>query len=180
MFLPSLLVFPVHMDVDVASLRLADANRHPPLRSPLRGMPLGFVTMTGGARIRYGKPGRKAGTDRRSTVGTTVTERIPEGRIGRGAYAQLPPGETFADRHERSRNERKGIAPRLFPTLEAGDDHPSYAHPSHCGKRAVLSNLSVVLKSSYRPSAAATAVRLSRDVICEAVIGWNVRTASSA
>ena len=47
-----------------------------------RGMPSGFATMTEGARIRYVKPGRKAGTDRRSTVGTTVTERIPEGRIG--------------------------------------------------------------------------------------------------
>jgi len=38
--------------------------------------------MTGGARLRYGEPGRKAGTDRRTTVGTSVAERIPEGRTG--------------------------------------------------------------------------------------------------
>ena len=50
---------------------------------PFRGMPLCFATMTEGARIRYVKPGRKAGTDRRNTVGTTVTERIPEGRTAR-------------------------------------------------------------------------------------------------
>ena len=82
-----------------------------------RGMPLGFATMTEGARIRYVKPGRKAGTDRRNTVGTTVPERIPEGRIGQSAYAQVPPGETLADRHERSRSERKGIPPR--PSLRS-------------------------------------------------------------
>jgi hypothetical protein len=46
----------------------------------LLGTPLRSATMPGGARIRYAEPGRKAGTDRRSTVETTVTERIPEGR----------------------------------------------------------------------------------------------------
>jgi hypothetical protein len=55
-------------------------SEHAQSPASLKGMPLRFATMTGGARIRDVEPGRKAGTDRRTTVGTTVTERIPEGR----------------------------------------------------------------------------------------------------
>src|SRR5262249_36610453 len=47
-----------------------------------KGHALRFATLAGGARIRYAEPGRKAGTDRRTTVDTTVSEGIPEGRRG--------------------------------------------------------------------------------------------------
>jgi hypothetical protein len=55
-----------------------------PLRglTPLQRDAFSSTNMTGGARIRPAEPGWKAGTDRRNTVGTTVTERIPEGRTG--------------------------------------------------------------------------------------------------
>ena len=53
-------------------------------------------------------PGRKAGTDRRNTVGTTVTERIPEGRA---FLAHVPPGQARKDRSGRYSERSRGHPP---------------------------------------------------------------------
>ncbi len=50
-------------------------------RPSSKGCLLVGTNTTEGARIRSGEPGRKAGTDRGHTVGTTVIEGIPEGRM---------------------------------------------------------------------------------------------------
>jgi hypothetical protein len=56
------------------------------------------------------RPGRKAGTDRRNTVGTTVTERIPEGRT---LPAHIPPGQVRKDRSGRCSERSRGHLPLL-------------------------------------------------------------------
>jgi hypothetical protein len=45
----------------------------------LNGIPSRFMTMTGGTRIRSVEPGRKAGTDRRNTVVSTVLSELLKG-----------------------------------------------------------------------------------------------------
>ena len=77
---------------------------------------LRFATTDRRGGLRYGEPGRKAGTDRRTTVGTTVPERIPEGRTGTcGPVRKFRPAKRSRIAPGGPGAKRKGIPPN--PTL---------------------------------------------------------------